>query len=227
MPLIKFDPKSNMYPWCSHGHVHIAGRCPHECSYCFAQKYPATLSGKYLGPVRLIKAEIAEKYGKGKVIFIDYMNDLFSDGIDPAWIKAILTQCRVYPKNQYVFQTKNPKNAWEYSELFPPDYLIGTTIETNREYTDISKAPVPYDRATGIAFFHHTFVTVEPILDFDLVAMMDLIKMSHPAFVNIGADSKRGKLPEPSKGKVLELLAGLQKERIEVRKKTKDRKSVV
>jgi protein gp37 len=167
-----------------------------------------------------MKDELLEKYGEGKTIFMEYMNDLFADGVDARWIKSILAQCRAYPKNVYVFQSKNPKNAWEYRDYLPPYFMIGTTIETNREHKEISNSPDPYDRATGIAFFQNTFLTVEPILDFDLIPMMDLIKLAHPGFVNIGADSKKSKLPEPSGEKVRALIAGLQEAGIEIRQKS-------
>ena len=56
-----------------------------------------------------------------------------------------------------------------------------------------------------------TFVTIEPILDFNLNTMVDLLKQCNPEQVNIGADSGRNNLPEPSKEKVLELVSELQK----------------
>lgn len=56
-----------------------------------------------------------------------------------------------------------------------------------------------------------TFVTIEPILDFNLNTMVDLLKQCNPKQVNIGADSGRNNLPEPTKEKVLELVSELQK----------------
>lgn len=56
-----------------------------------------------------------------------------------------------------------------------------------------------------------TFVTIEPILDFNLNAMVDLLKQCNPEQVNIGADSGRNNLPEPSREKVLQLVSELQK----------------
>jgi hypothetical protein len=54
-----------------------------------------------------------------------------------------------------------------------------------------------------------TFVTVEPIMDFDLPEFVELIKRANPIQVNIGADTGHNNLPEPPKGKVLELIAAL------------------
>jgi hypothetical protein len=55
------------------------------------------------------------------------------------------------------------------------------------------------------------YVTIEPIMDFDLEPMVELIKSCSPIQVNIGADSGGNKLSEPSKGKVLDLIAELEK----------------
>ena len=46
---------------------------------------------------------------------------------------------------------------------------------------------------------------------FSLDNLIKLIKQCSPKQVNIGADSGRNNLPEPSKAKVLELVSELQK----------------
>jgi hypothetical protein len=63
------------------------------------------------------------------------------------------------------------------------------------------------------------YVTIEPILDFDLDEMVDLIKRCEPIQVNIGADSGNHKLPEPSKEKVLQLIDVLNEFTLVKRKK--------
>ena len=55
------------------------------------------------------------------------------------------------------------------------------------------------------------YVTIEPIMDFDLFEMICLIKKCNPKQVNIGADSGNNHLPEPSKDKILELINELKK----------------
>ena len=56
------------------------------------------------------------------------------------------------------------------------------------------------------------YITVEPIMDFDLPEFITMIRYCDPVQVNIGADSnpKRNRLPEPPKGKILELIAELE-----------------
>ena len=53
-------------------------------------------------------------------------------------------------------------------------------------------------------------VSVEPILDFDLLTMVCWLKIIKPEFVSIGADSGNNHLPEPSGDKVKALIEGLK-----------------
>ena len=52
---------------------------------------------------------------------------------------------------------------------------------------------------------YRKMVSIEPILDFDLLTMVGWIKAVKPEFVSIGADSKGHHLPEPSTGKLQRL----------------------
>jgi DNA repair photolyase len=140
-------------------------------------------------------------------------------------IDEILSHCRNYPDNEYVFQTKDPARAWatfdDYN--FPRNFIIGTTIETNRSMADISRAPGAGIRACAIGQFasdrQRTFITIEPILDFDPDVLAEWIIEARPAFVNIGADSKGCGLPEPPHEKVMELIGLLNKAGVTIRKK--------
>jgi hypothetical protein len=88
---------------------------------------------------------------------------------------------------------------------------VCTTIETNRIYKEMKYSPTPDARAFGLAGFKfNRYVTIEPIMDFDLFEMINLIKICNPVQVNIGADSGNNHLPEPSKDKLLELIDALK-----------------
>jgi hypothetical protein len=56
-----------------------------------------------------------------------------------------------------------------------------------------------------------TYVTIEPIMDFDLEEFVIELKQCNPIQVNIGADSGNNNLPEPSKEKLLALINELKK----------------
>lgn len=212
--------KGNMYTWVTEQYTHIGGRCPHECSYCWVGSIRGGRPAKYQGEPRLIDRELMKKYGSGKTIFVEHCNDLFAASVPNEWIAKVLAHCRRYPRNTYVFQTKNPER-YHSIEGFPPDCIFGTTIETNRNMKDISKAPYPKNRKDAmVRITGRKFVTIEPILDFDLEILFSWIAEIRPDFVNIGADSKAHHLPEPTAEKIYELITALNRRGIEVRRKT-------
>ena len=83
--------------------------------------------------------------------------------------------------------------------------------------------PSPQDRALTLSWVHSIkkYITIEPIMDFDLLEFVEMIKTCNPIQVNIGADSshKRNRLPEPPKEKILELIDELEQFTTVVQKK--------
>ncbi len=215
--------KGNMYEWVSHTKSFLAGECLHKCSYCYVQKNPFGVSKRYKGKLRIVEKEFFEDIGSNKTIFIEHMNDLFAEGLPDIFINRVLDYCKKY-NNVYVFQTKNPKRAYEYIKQMPEKFMMGTTIESDKYYPNISKAPKPEERAEGISKFKNfpvkTFITIEPILDFDIDIFSKMIIDIRPDFVNIGADSKNCSLPEPKPPKIIKLISILQGENIIVKRKS-------
>lgn len=219
MPLKK--SVGNMYPWVTHVHTHLGGECPHKCLYCYVGRNKWGRADRYKGEPQLIKKELDVNYGAGNTIFIEHMSDMFAEAIKVEWIRDIFAHCKQY-KNTYVFQTKNPERAYNFIDDFPQKFLIGTTIETNREIK-ISKAPHPIYRYLGIKKFKgkvDIFITIEPIMDFDVQTLSIWIARANPLFVNIGADSKNTGLIEPSTDKIRQLINLLKAENITIKKKT-------
>jgi protein gp37 len=154
--------------------------------------------------------ELKTNLGEGNFIFVGSSTDMFAENVSAEWIISVLHYCKEYPKNKYLFQSKNPRRFNEFRDHFPFDVVFGTTIETNRKTP--GKAPETNQRALMLnSVSGKKMITVEPIIDFDLKEMVELIKKCYPQWVNIGADSKKHNLPEPSKEKVLQLIAELNK----------------
>ncbi len=221
MPLKK--SQGNMYDWVTHTHSHLGGECPHKCSYCYVQRNKWGVSERYKGDVRLIEKEFDVNYGSGKTIFMEHMNDMFATDVHDGLIRRILTHCQTSIENKYIFQTKNPYRAFFLLLGSVKNFMIGTTIESNRAYDEITTAPDPRDRYEGMLKFRGkaaTFVTIEPILDFDVDILVTWLTELKPSFVNIGADSKHCNLPEPSNKKVKELIGGLIANGVVIKKKT-------
>jgi len=59
--------------------------------------------------------------------------------------------------------------------------------------------------------YFKVMVTIEPIMQFDLKYLVDLVRQCRPQWVNIGADSQKSGLPEPTGIEVEALIAELKK----------------
>lgn len=205
-----------MYDWVTHMWSPSVG-CPHQCSYCYVTKWKDL-------PETVVMERPYPKLGTGRTIFVGFECDLFADGVDANDIISVLNHCNAF-ENKYVFQSKNPERIALFKDYLPKDSLIGTTIETNRGgmISEMSKAPSPWKRSFGLeklkAEGFDTFVTIEPILDFDPQLLFDMVSKPSPTFINIGADSKGHGLKEPSKEKILELVEMIRNANIEIRKK--------
>lgn len=212
MPLNKVKENSNMYQWVTHTHTHLGGRCSHDCKYCYVDNPRFGRPKKYQGEIRLIEKELNVNYGEDKSIFIENCNDLFASQVNTEIIMRVLKHCCMYPDNQYIFQTKNPSRYFAFIEYFPDNFILGSTIETNFTTAGISKAPYSYERYQAMKYLKgtKTFITIEPILDFDLSILTDWIIEINPDYVNIGADSKNNDLPEPEWDKVSNLIENLK-----------------
>jgi len=200
--------KGNMYPWVTNTWNVIKGKCPHDCSYCYMKLYLQK-------DIRFDASELKTDLGEGRFIFVGSSCDMWADAISLSWIVPILGRCIDAPSNRYLFQSKNPARFEVHP--FPKDTILGTTIETNREYhTDVpfplSKAPQTIKRVEAmIRYKEPKMVSIEPILDFDLPEMTNFIKWIEPEFVSIGADSQNHHLPEPKPDKIKTLIEELRK----------------
>lgn len=209
-----------MYPWVSHTHSFLGGECEHKCIYCYVENPKFGRAERYKGPLRLVENEFNTNNGKGKTIFIEHMNDLFAKNVPDEFITKIIRHCLNYPDNVYVFQTKNPARYLDYLSIIPKNSILGTTIETNRDMSECSKAPSAKERYEAMkALNFRKFLTCEPILEFDVEEFGRWIGEIKPEFFNIGADSKGNNLVEPTYSKILLLVEEIKKYGIEVREK--------
>jgi hypothetical protein len=194
-----------MYKFITHTWNTIKGECYHDCSYCYMKRW-----GK-LNPVRFDKKELKTDLGTGNFIFVGSSCDMFAQNIEYDWIISTLAKCRDFDNN-YLFQTKNTfrLNDFIAQKLFPKKTIFCTTIETNRLYPEIMNNCIhPIDRAFSLP--KNSYITIEPIMDFDLKDFISILKACNPIQVNVGADSGRNNLPEPTKEKVMQLVFELQK----------------
>lgn len=199
--------KGNMYGFVTDTWNTVKGKCPHNCSYCYMKEYKQK-------ELHFDEKELKTDLGMGKFIFVGSSCDMFANTINRNWIYRTLEICDKYD-NKYLFQSKNPNRFIEFLGDFPKNLVLGTTIETNRRYMEMGVAPWTSHRAASMYAFKRykkieRMVTIEPIIDFDLKELIKYIKLCNPTWVNIGADSKGHKLPEPKYEKVAELIGELK-----------------
>ena len=218
--------KGNMYPWINFTWNTVKGACPHDCSYCYMKKWGTQK------PIRFDEKELKEferdmrKYGERQFIFVGSSCDMFANDIEPEWIAKTLYHCCQF-NNTYFFQSKDPDAFLGWGAAMPEKVIFCTTIETNRVYEDImGKTPFPYNRAVAmlkLSEFVDTYVTIEPIMDFDLDKMIQLVLACGAKQVNIGADSGNNNLPEPSRDKIFSLIEILEQFTVVKQKKNLNR----
>lgn len=213
------ESKGNMYEFITHTWNPMGGRCPHGCAYCY-MKYHTYIERLYLDE-RELKGTCPAKL----FIFIGSNTDVFAAEMPSAWINKVLDFCVNVTSNQkddektrFLLQTKNPARVLEFINhplLKNGQAVVCTTLETNRHYPDImNNAPLIKDRAKAMAaiadYGVKTYVTIEPIMDFDLDEFIGLLKMCKPEQVNIGAESQHFvQIPQPSEDKLTSLILQL------------------
>lgn len=192
--------KGNMYEFITHTWNTVKGHCPHGCVYCYMRRF-----GTLKAP-RLDESEFKSDLGKNNFIFVGSSNDLFCNEHPAEWTIKTLDYCSKFD-NKYLFQSKNPRRMLYYEDRMPEKSVVCTTLETNRFYEHImSDSPKPIFRARFFKEFSRLkYITVEPVMDFDLLEFLQMIVMCNPMQVNIGANTGSIQIPEPSKDKVIAL----------------------
>ena len=194
--------------------------CRHDCSYCwFLDMVRGRLKGtkKYINGAEptFHPSELKKKFKPGEFVFVTDMGDIFSDGIDPDQIESVLKHIATFPGTDFLLQTKNPVrfNTLLASGIeIPANCYLGTTIESDKHYFGNwhSQAPstfIRYMAMTLIPTNHRRFLSIEPIVDFNLEDMVGWIRRIKPQIIEIGADNHNKKLPEPSWEKVEKLIS--------------------
>lgn len=200
--------KGNMYGFVTHTWNAVKGKCSHDCGYCYMKRWGNQR------PIRLDKKELKTNLGEGNFIFVGSSTDMFAKNVPSMDISSTIYHCNAYPKNTYLFQTKNPRRFIEFIDEFPQNTILGTTIETDNEQFTYN-APSMTERSKWMShqklWKFRKMVTIEPVIDFLTEPLVRLIENIKPEFVNIGADSTKNKLPEPTPFKVACLIGELRK----------------
>ena len=207
------ESRGNMYEWVTHTWNSIKGKCSHNCSYCFMKKM---LHGRIQSDLRIDETEFRTDLGTNNIIFVGSSTDDWAKDVPSEWILRMLDHCNKFSGNSYLFQSKNPARFLEFVDHpVMKNSVFCTTIETNRDDFSISQAPPMIERAQAMAEMRdrgfQTYVTAEPLMDFDLDEMVKLLLMCQPNQVNLGKNTNyMVQLPEPTPEKFKALIEALE-----------------
>jgi len=198
--------------------------CKFDCTYCWVDNMIIRLlkagNTKYktIGKTPTFHAEEMKKHFKpGEFIFVAAMGDIsFSPW---QYEVAILEKIKAYPDTKFLLQTKDP-SFYLNGHIKPDNVYTGATLETNRPII-YSKAPATIERYHSMAMLKHPhkFISIEPVMDFDLEIFSTWIIDISPEIVEIGADNYHNNLPEPSWAKIKALIIKLKEAGIQVKEK--------
>jgi protein gp37 len=206
----------NMYSWVTNLWNPVKGECPYHCSYCYVSR-TAKRYGVNQKLLHLDEKELRTNLGAGNFIFVCSGCDLFHPDVPLFWLHMIIPCTWRYPENDYLWHTKNPARIVGFSrEWFPVNSVLCVTIESNIPLPGISHAPQPVERIEAMKKWRgRKMITVEPAIKFDATTFSEMILSCEPEQVNIGLDSGKNILPEPTANDILELIARLREGGIE------------
>jgi len=234
---------SRMFPFITRTWNPLGGECLHHCCYCWAQGprgFAKRMKSKfYEGEPTLKLSSDMEKmfpFRPGEFVFVEDMADLFGDWVPREFLLKICNVPRNFPETKFLFLTKNPKRYLDLWDVLHDleNCVLGCTIESNRNYPGISKAPSQLDRLYWMSQvakalyerykagheLRKLFLCAEPILDFDLMIFDTDIYRLKPWAVAIGYDNYNYHLPEPRLVRTMALITRLEDAGITVYRKT-------
>lgn len=198
--------------------------CRYNCIYCWARQLALTKlrnTQRYRDGFkpRLNPEEFKRKFKPGEVVFVSDMGDLWGEWVPDSWIRRVLNHISKFPETWFLFLTKNPDRYHDFLGEMPENSILGATIETNRDYyfqegylPRIAQAPLPSRRYKAMKTLKWPlkFISIEPIMDFDMEAFAEWIREISPFMVYIGYDNYNWRLPEPPLSKTIKLINHLE-----------------
>ena len=199
----------------------LAG-CNHACQYCYASQLMSRWGKDFIPKFRpnFLKDQMPND---GSWIFVGSMGDTFCKGVEDEWILKLFDFIKNDQSNNlYLLQTKNPRRFADFLEQLNEikhKVILGTTLETTEE-TPWSKAPNTFGRSVQLGYLKEyegfrTFLSLEPLADFNLEKMMVWIEAIKPEAIEIGLENYTHFTTPPPEWKIVALLHWLKEQDIE------------
>lgn len=190
--------------------------CLFSCAYCWARKLveerlqPQGKKYKDGFIPTFHPEELKQRFKPDDFVFVSDMGDIAFARLE--WRRTIINRVSEFPDTRFLFQSKDPGifEGPTFSNL--PNIYLGTTLETNRDY-GVTRAPSPLNRYMVMWRLEHAhkFISIEPVLDFDLDVLVGWMRAIKPEIIEVGYDNYSQRLTEPSLCKTLALIQELKK----------------
>jgi DNA repair photolyase len=183
--------------------------CSHGCPYCWAKSLTDRWGKSFEPQFRshFLKDKMPDD---GSWIFVGSMGDIFCPGMKDEWILSLLyfiKQCEA--DNKFLLQTKNPFSFLAFGleiEDIKDKVILGTTIETNRR--TLGAAEPTYKRYKCLRTMRQegfkTFLSMEPLADFDLETIKEWVFQLQPEAIELGLENYTHYLTPPPEKKIVE-----------------------
>lgn len=128
--------------------------------------------------------------GARRRVFLDSMSDLFSEGVEPRWIKAILEAIESRPDHTFLVLTKRPDRIFSYPCMkgvnIPNNLWIGVSVTSNQDLWRLVelRLALPYTKK---------FVSFEPLMG---RLHPDFLSLDEIGWIIIGSETgnRKGKV---------------------------------
>ncbi len=143
------------------------------------------------------------KTGYMEFIFVCPFSDI--SFCETEYLQKIVDRIRKEKDKTFLVHSKDPLI---FNTVFWPDNVIlGTTIETDVAYDNLSSAPTPLIRYSDFLTVEHSrkMVIIEPVVEFNLEILLFWIVQIKPVMVWLGYDTNKNNLPEPPLSEVKRL----------------------
>ena len=193
--------------------------CDFDCIYCWARAKDK--NGRQIIPT-FNQRSLSIPPISNTLVFLNSRSDMFCLYSKADWIHQIFNYIRRYPKTNFLIMTKNPYGYNAFRKEIPINIICGATIETNRDTSKFSKAPVALDRFIEMynLIWPNKFISIEPVIDFDPEIFTRWLLSIKPIAIAIGYDNYNNHLPEPKRIEVEALIRTLENHGIKVFRKT-------
>jgi len=200
----------------------IGGKC-YECMFCYIHgkrgmksRFP-NMKKKYSGEFKIYPKVLNMNFNNViKPMFFCDCIDWLHENMNTSILNRMLRWFKQHPNVTFLSLTRNPEAYHEIMYLLPINFIFGITIESNRDYYGLSKAPLQSvrikqalqlrDHLNELEMTNKIFISAEPIMPFDLIPFIDIILAIDPDFgVAIGYDNHKHKLDEPTLKETLAL----------------------